>query len=95
MCARFSDPYCDRRAPDGGLSSGWRRVRRGGSVKFAGAYYSAPELARIVGELVSVNMGEYWGSYVIVSRGAVGCNGYFCRAVRRDTDDDRVKIALP
>lgn len=72
--------YADRRAPDGLLAVGWRRVKKGGRVKFAGAYYAHPKLADIVGELVNVQMADYWCQDVYIFRGAIGCTGFFCEA---------------
>jgi hypothetical protein len=73
-------PYADRYCADGVISSGWRVVRKAGRIKFGGAWYEADSLCGLTGELVLVQMGEYWGSYVLVFRGAVGCIGYHCRA---------------
>ena len=72
--------YADRKAPDGGFACGWRKVRKGGRVKCGGAWYAAKELEVIPGELVHVQIGEYWGSYIVVQRGAVSCMGFFCTA---------------
>ena len=67
-------------APDGVIAIGWRRVKKGGRVKFGGTYYASPRLAEIVGELVCVSMGDYWQGYVLIERGAIGCQGWFCNA---------------
>ncbi len=73
--------YADKRAPDGGLSDGWRRVKKGGWVKFAGTRFYASELEEIPGELVRVSMGEYWESYVSIHMGRIGCmGGFLCHA---------------
>lgn len=72
--------YADTRALDGGLSTGWRRVKKGGRIKFAGTWFYAPELDGIKGTLVSVSMGEYWESFIVVQRGVIGCLGWLCRA---------------
>ena len=72
--------YADRKAPDGGIANGWRKVKKGGRVKIGGAWYAHESLKAIVGELVNVQIGEYWGSYVLVSRGVIGCMEHFCKA---------------
>jgi|CXWL01.1.fsa_nt_gi hypothetical protein len=73
--------YADRRALDGGLASGWRYVKKGGKVKFGGAYYTNPKLCKIVGEYVFITNVDYWGQDVEIHRGAFGCSGWFCKAV--------------
>jgi hypothetical protein len=56
--------YADRRAPDGVFANGWRRVRSGG----------------MVGDLVYVEMNDYWMQEIIIHAGRVGCTGFLCRA---------------
>lgn len=73
--------YADRKAPDGGIASGWRFIKKGGRIKFGGSYFEHPTLIPLVGEYVYVHMGEYWASYVDVYRGAFGATGFFCKAV--------------
>jgi hypothetical protein len=77
---RKFNAYSDRRAPDGIIATGWRKVKKDGKVKFGGSYYSSPELSDIAGELVQVVMGEYWQSYVQIYRGRIGCLQFFCNA---------------
>jgi hypothetical protein len=72
--------YNDRRCADGVFASGWRYVKKGGRVKVAGTWYADEKLKEIVGEFVHVQMGEYWMSHVQISRGAMGCMGWFCNA---------------
>lgn len=85
--------YADRKCADGMLASGWRKVKKGGRVKFAGSWYSDPKLAEIVGELVNVAMGEYWCSFVYVSRGAIGCVGWFCNANSEEKEPHRSEVS--
>jgi hypothetical protein len=72
--------YADHFCADGVISSGWRKVKKGGRIKFGGAWYANEKLRDIEGELVHIQMGEYWQSYVIVHRGVIGCMGWFCTA---------------
>ena len=72
--------YADSRAPDGVFASGWRRVRKGGRVKAAGYWYQSDALKEIVGELIHVQIGDYWMGDILVSRGVVGCQDWFCNA---------------
>jgi len=85
---RVKNPYGDRRAPDGDFAHGWRWVRKGGRVKVAGLWYTAPKLGEIVGEYVKVSMNDYWRSEVIIERGAIGCVGFFCYAKPESEHDD-------
>ena len=55
--------YADRKAPDGVISDGWRRVR-GRGVKFGGSWYWHESLKPLIGELVKVQMHEYCGKLV-------------------------------
>ena len=73
--------YADGRAFDGGLSHGFRRVKKRGGVKFAGQWFYADELNDIIGDLVFVTMGDYWESYVDISTGDRGCIEWFCKAL--------------
>lgn len=72
--------YADRYCADGVISDGWRRVKQGGKVKIGGYYYANEKLAELTGELVHVQVGEYHQTYVLISRGRIGCMDYFCRA---------------
>lgn len=83
------DPYRDHRCADGIFESGWRRVKSGGRIKAAGSWYVHDKLKEIVGELVHIHMGDYWMSYIIVERGAIGCCGWYCTANSEDGRKDR------
>lgn len=80
--------YADRKAPDGGFASGWRIVKKGGRIKCAGHWYANERLKELEGELVSVMMGEYWESWIVVSRGVVGCSSWFCNAGQEGLETD-------
>lgn len=66
------------------ICSGWRRVKKGGKVKFGGSYYKASQLESIVGQLVWVHMGDYWMSHVEIHRGVIGCSEWYCKANAED-----------
>lgn len=74
------NPYADRYCADKVISDGWRYVKEGGCVKIGGFWYESNNLKSIVGEYVHVQMGDYDQSYVLISRGAIGCMGWFCNA---------------
>lgn len=72
--------YQDRFAADGIICSGWRYVRKGGIVLFGGSRYHHPKLKEIIGELVRVDMADYWQNDVYIYRGVIGCTGFYCEA---------------
>ena len=47
-------------APDGVPEYGFRLVRKGGRVKFAGEWWQHEDLRIFVGEFVVVRATEYW-----------------------------------
>lgn len=77
--------YADRFAGDGVIASGWRYVKKGvkkgGRIKFGGAYYEHESLKPLAKEYVYVHMGDYWQGHVQVFRGAFGATGFFCNAL--------------
>lgn len=75
--SRFN-PYRDRFASDGVISTGWRYVRKGGKVKIAGMWWQDPKLADMVGHYVQVVVGDYWMSHVDIFTGAIGCQQWYC-----------------
>lgn len=74
------DAYADRKAPDGVFSDGWRKVRRGGRIKCAGQWFESRALIPFVGDLVHVQVDDYWMQSVVVSVGRIGCAKYLCHA---------------
>lgn len=50
----------DVMAPDGIPEYGWRKVRKGGIVKFAGDDYQHDALLSFVGQFVCVKTNCYW-----------------------------------
>jgi len=60
----------DQRAPeDGVLVSGWRKVRKGGRVKFDKEYWTHDDLKPFVDKNVWVCFCDYWGTFVRVYQG--------------------------
>ena len=49
--------YC---APDGIISEGWRAVRKGGRVKFAGLWWQSDKLIPYVGQDIWCHGQDYW-----------------------------------
>lgn len=52
--------FDDTRAPDGIVAGGFRRIRKGGRVKFGGDWWTATELEPFVGMWVELGGGDYW-----------------------------------
>lgn len=77
---RRNSLYKDRFASDGVISCGWRIVRIGGKIKVAGRYWHHAKMEPLVGELVHFQVYDYWMEKLLISRGAIGCRGYFCDA---------------
>lgn len=50
----------DQRAQDGIVADGWRKVRKGGVVKFASAWWTHPELKNHVDQFVYLSNPDYW-----------------------------------
>ena len=82
--SKRNDFYKDRFASDGVISCGWRIVRRGGRIKVAGVWWSSSKLDPLAGELVHFQVYDYWMEKLLISRGAVGCRGYFCDALPQE-----------
>lgn len=50
------DQYC----PDRVICSGWRKVRKGGRVKFAASWWKHDKLKDYEGKYVYITPNEYW-----------------------------------
>lgn len=52
----------DAKAPDGFLLGGWRRVTKGGYVRFGGTRWSHPDMAGRAGEYAWVHVDCPWAT---------------------------------
>jgi hypothetical protein len=59
-CKGYKAEWVDRRAPDGVVSLGRRRVSKKGTVRFAGDTFRHDKLMDFVGQYVFVEAEDYW-----------------------------------
>ena len=59
-CKGYRAEWSDRRAPDGVVSIGRRRVSKKGTVRFAGCTYRHEKLLPFAGQHIFVEADSYW-----------------------------------
>jgi hypothetical protein len=59
-------PEHDTKCPDGFVCYGWRRVNKGGYVRFSGGRHYHENLTEYVGKFVYVTLRDMWGINVDV-----------------------------
>lgn len=63
--ARDKRPHeYDQKCPDGFTCSGWRRVNKGGYVRFSHGQHYHSDLLPLFGKFVYVTLADMWGSKV-------------------------------
>jgi hypothetical protein len=58
---RYGKPWHDGKARDGGVANGWRRIRKGGYIRFNRVKYAHESFTNWIGLWVFVVAADYWG----------------------------------
>ncbi len=85
-CGELIDASSPVYAPDGVISASWRKVRKGGKVKFGGSWWQHEKLNSLVDKWVWCEVTEYWhvATDIYHDRPGMGSDDYMknfiCRA---------------
>ena len=63
---RYGRPWYDGKAPDGFTVNGWRRINKGGYIRFCGGKHYHEKFPDWVGMWVFVELADCWGCNVDV-----------------------------
>lgn len=62
---RYGRKWHDGKAPDGFTVNGWRRVNKGGYVRFSGVRHYHESFVEFVGMWIFIELADPWGIDVI------------------------------